>query len=82
MDIDKKEEMLLKRLAQIKSLEEEVTRREKAIKKKEDAKKQVLLRLAPSLWKEVASWAEDDFRSINGQIEYILTVAIKKRFKT
>ena len=45
---------------------------------KENAKKQVLLRLSPSLWNKIAQWAEDDFRSINGQIEYILTKAIKE----
>lgn len=42
-------------------------------------KKQVLLRLSPTLWKELASWAEGDFRSINGQIEYLLTECVKKR---
>lgn len=45
-------------------------------------KKQLLLRLSPSLWEEVSRWAEDDFRSINGQIEYILTEAVRKRRKT
>ncbi len=45
---------------------------------KED-KKQLLLRLSPTLWNEIASWAEQDFRSINGQIEYILTEAVRKR---
>lgn len=44
-------------------------------------KKQILLRLSPTLWKELASWAENDFRSINGQIEYLLTEAVKKRKK-
>ena len=42
-------------------------------------KKQILLRLSPSLHNELASWAEDDFRSINGQIEYILTEAVRRR---
>ena len=46
--------------------------------KKEKAKKQLLLRLSPTLWQELASWAEDDFRSINGQIEYLLTDAVRK----
>ncbi|PKM85627.1 MAG: hypothetical protein CVU86_00885 [Firmicutes bacterium HGW-Firmicutes-11] len=41
-------------------------------------RKQILLRLSPSLWKELAAWAEDDFRSINGQIEYLLTESVKK----
>ena len=47
----------------------------------EKEKKQLLLRLSPTLWEEVSKWAEDDFRSINGQIEYILTEAVKKRRK-
>ncbi len=49
--------------------------------KKEKAKKQLLLRLSPGLWQELAAWAEDDFRSINGQIEYLLTECVKKRKK-
>ena len=48
---------------------------------KENSKQQVLLRLSPSLWNELAAWAEDDFRSINGQIEYLLTECVKKRKK-
>lgn len=44
-------------------------------------KKQILLRIAPSLWKELAAWAEDDFRSINGQIEFLLTECVRKRKK-
>ena len=48
---------------------------------KEKAKKQVLLRLSSSLWEELARWAEDDFRSINGQIEYLLTDCVRKRRK-
>jgi hypothetical protein len=46
---------------------------------KEPAKKQVLLRLSEPLWNQIAAWAEDDFRSINGQIEYILSEAVRKR---
>ena len=38
-----------------------------------EEKKQVPLRLSPKLYAAIASWAEDDFRSINGQIEYLLT---------
>ena len=49
---------------------------------KEKDKKQLLLRLSPSLWKELAAWAEDDFRSINGQIEYLLTECVKERRKS
>lgn len=42
-------------------------------------KKQLLLRLSPSLWTEINKWADDEFRSVNGQIEYILSEAVKKR---
>ena len=48
-------------------------------KDKDKEKKQVLLRLSPSLWKELAAWAEDEFRSINGQIEYLLSESVKRR---
>lgn len=45
--------------------------------KKTKAKKQVPLRLSADLYDELASWAEDEFRSVNGQIEYLLTAAVK-----
>ncbi len=48
---------------------------------KEKEKKQILLRVSSSLWKELAAWAEADFRSINGQIEYLLTECVKQRKK-
>ncbi|NLK65181.1 MAG: Arc family DNA-binding protein [Tissierellia bacterium] len=50
--------------------------------KKDKEKKQVLLRLSSSLWEELAAWAEDDFRSINGQIEYLLNECVKHRKRT
>ena len=42
-------------------------------------KKQLLLRLSPALWDEINRWADDEFRSINGQIEYVLSEAVKRR---
>ncbi len=45
-------------------------------------KKQVPLRISNKLYNDLASWAEDDFRSINGQIEYILTECVKQRKKS
>lgn len=48
---------------------------------KDNDKKQIVLRLSPTLWKQVASWAEEDFRSINGHIEYLLTQAVNKHYK-
>lgn len=44
-------------------------------------KKQIPLRISSKLFDDLASWAEDDFRSINGQIEYILTECVKQRKK-
>ena len=44
-------------------------------------KKQVPLRLSEKLYDAVAAWAEDDFRSVNGQIEYLLTECVKQRKK-
>ena len=76
-----KEAQLAARLARVTELETQVLKKEKALKEKEKAKKQVLLRLAPSLWDEISAWAEDDFRSINAQIEYLLTEAVRTRRK-
>ncbi len=43
------------------------------------AKKQIPLRLSEKLYDAIAAWAEDDFRSLNGQIEYLLTECVKQR---
>ena len=48
-------------------------------KEKDNAKKQISLRLSSKLYAEIAAWAEDDFRSVNGQIEYLLTECVKRR---
>ena len=47
----------------------------------ENGKKQVSLRLSPKLYAAIAAWAEDDFRSVNGQIEYLLTECVRQRKK-
>ncbi|MDR2446681.1 MAG: Arc family DNA-binding protein [Treponema sp.] len=47
----------------------------------DEKKKQIPLRLSDSLWKELAAWAEDEFRSVNGQIEFLLTEAVRQRKK-
>ncbi len=44
-------------------------------------KKQIPLRLSEKLYAEIAAWAEDDFRSVNGQIEYLLTECVRQRRK-
>lgn len=44
-------------------------------------KKQIPLRLSENLYAAIAAWAEDDFRSVNGQIEYLLSECVKQRKK-
>ena len=44
-----------------------------------ETKKQIPLRLSAKLYDALAAWAEDDFRSVNGQIEYLLTECVKRR---
>lgn len=41
-------------------------------------KKQVPLRLSDRLYGDLVRWAESDFRSVNGQIEYLLTECVKQ----
>lgn len=80
-NLEKKEEQLRQRLEKLKEMEDEVKSREKKLKESEKKKKQILLRIAPSLWDEIAAWAEEDFRSINGQIEYLLAESVRLRRK-
>ncbi|MBQ8207545.1 MAG: PTS ascorbate transporter subunit IIC [Clostridia bacterium] len=47
----------------------------------DNGKKQIPLRLSEKLYNAIAAWAEDDFRSVNGQIEYLLTECVKQRKK-
>lgn len=42
-------------------------------------RKQFLLRIDPRLWAELEAWAADELRSVNGQIEYLLREAVRKR---
>lgn len=45
-------------------------------------KKAFILRVNPDMLKEIETWATDEFRSTNGQIEYILQQALLARKKT
>ena len=47
----------------------------------ENKKKQIPLRLSEKLFNELSAWAEDDFRSVNGQIEYLLSECVRQRKK-
>lgn len=42
-------------------------------------RKAFLLRISPALWSELESWAAEDLRSVNGQIEYLLKQAVLAR---
>ena len=42
-------------------------------------RKSFLLRMDPELWKELEAWAQQELRSVNGQIEYLLKQAVIKR---
>lgn len=41
-------------------------------------KKAFALRIQPELLSSIEKWAADEFRSVNGQIEFILEQAVKK----
>jgi hypothetical protein len=42
-------------------------------------RKAFLMRIDPALWAQLEAWAQDELRSVNGQIEVILRQAIQKR---
>jgi hypothetical protein len=44
-------------------------------------RKKFLLRISPALWEELNRWAAQEFRSVNGQIEFILQRAVNERFR-
>ncbi|HEU5289961.1 MAG TPA: Arc family DNA-binding protein [Cyclobacteriaceae bacterium] len=41
-------------------------------------KKPFVLRLDPEILKAIEKWAADDFRSTNGQLEWIVSKALKE----
>ena len=43
-------------------------------------RKSVLLRIRPELWEELNRWAAEEFRSVNGQIEFLLQRASDEKF--
>ena len=44
-----------------------------------EGRKSFLLRIDPELWRELDRWAQDELRSVNGQIEFVLKQAVAKR---
>jgi hypothetical protein len=46
-----------------------------------EERKPFLLRMNPALWREIEAWAQEELRSVNGQIEYLLKQAVQQRKK-
>lgn len=46
-----------------------------------ETKKQIPLRISARLYNELAAWAEEEFRSVNGQIEFLLHECMEQRKK-
>jgi hypothetical protein len=46
-----------------------------------EERKAFLLRIGPELWKELQTWAREELRSVNGQIEYLLQQSVRQRKK-
>jgi hypothetical protein len=44
-----------------------------------EGRKSFLLRIDPELWRELERWAQDELRSVNGQIEFLLKQAVQRR---
>ena len=42
-------------------------------------RKAFLMRIDPGLWAELEAWAQDEMRSVNGQVEYLLKQAVARR---
>jgi hypothetical protein len=45
---------------------------------KENRHKSFVLRMEPEMMEALEKWAADEFRSVNGQIQYLLDQALKK----
>ena len=44
-----------------------------------ESRKPFLLRINPALYRELEAWAQQELRSVNGQIEYVLKEAVSRR---
>jgi hypothetical protein len=42
-------------------------------------RKAFLLRINAELWRELEAWAQEEFRSVNGQLEFLLRDAVRRR---
>jgi hypothetical protein len=46
------------------------------------ARKSFLLRISPALYEQLEAWAQQEMRSVNGQIEFVLKEAVTRRKPT
>ena len=46
------------------------------------SRKTFLLRISPELYEALEAWAQQEFRSVNGQIEYVLREAVRQHGRT
>ncbi|MCW5556559.1 MAG: hypothetical protein KIT22_01750 [Verrucomicrobiae bacterium] len=44
-----------------------------------EERKSFLLRMDPALWRELEAWAQEELRSVNGQVEFLLRDAVRRR---
>ncbi|MCG3128011.1 MAG: hypothetical protein CHACPFDD_02884 [Phycisphaerae bacterium] len=44
-----------------------------------DKRKAILLRIPRDVWEGLATWARDELRSVNAQIEFALREALRRR---
>lgn len=45
-------------------------------------KKSFVLRVDPEVYESLEKWASDEFRSVNGQLEWIIDKALKEHKRT
>ncbi|GJM44066.1 MAG: hypothetical protein DHS20C21_09080 [Gemmatimonadota bacterium] len=43
------------------------------------SKKKLLLRISPEVWEDIRRWADDELRSVNGHIEFLLRQALREQ---
>lgn len=41
-------------------------------------RKSFALRIDPDIFKQIEKWADDEFRSVNGQLEWIINKSLKE----
>jgi hypothetical protein len=47
-----------------------------------EPRKSFLIRIDPELWRELDRWAQEELRSVNGQIEFLLKESVARRKKS